>query len=287
MLDTSKRVVIVGLGLLGGRYALGLTRAGFAVDGIDRSPEAVEFALKEGYIQRGAAENFAPLLAEAGYVVLGLYPTALLDWLKQYGGLLPAGCLATDTCGVKTGVVDAAQALMPEGVEFIGSHPMAGKEVSGVTNAHLVDFAPANFIITPTEKNTPAGIQWARELAEVLGFKHICTLTVQEHDRMIGYVSQLCHAIAVSLMCANDNSSLCEYTGDSFRDLTRIARINDKMWAELFLWNKQNLISEIDQFDSALQEMRAALVADDRDKLEQMFRLSTQRRAAFDKKLPE
>ena len=158
---------------------------------------------------------------------------------------------------------------------------------SSVEHAAEVNFAPANFIITPTEKNTPAGIQWARELAEVLGFKHICTLTVQEHDRMIGYVSQLCHAIAVSLMCANDNSSLCEYTGDSFRDLTRIARINDKMWAELFLWNKQNLISEIDQFDSALQEMRAALVADDRDKLEQMFRLSTQRRAAFDKKLPE
>ena len=202
MLDTSKRVVIVGLGLLGGRYALGLTRAGFAVDGIDRSPEAVEFALKEGYIQRGAAENFAPLLAEAGYVVLGLYPTALLDWLKQYGGLLPAGCLVTDTCGVKTGVVDAAQALMPEGVEFIGSHPMAGKEVSGVTNAHLVDFAPANFIITPTEKNTEAGLTFAWSLAETLGFQHITTLTPAEHDQMIGYVSQLTHAIAVSLMCA-------------------------------------------------------------------------------------
>ena len=180
----------------------------------------------------------------------------------------------------------AVQALCPAGVEFIASHPMAGRETSSVEHAAEVNFAPANFIITPTEKNTPAGIQWAKELAEVLGFKHICTLTVQEHDRMIGYVSQLCHAIAVSLMCANDNSSLCEYTGDSFRDLTRIARINDKMWAELFLWNKQNLISEIDQFDSALQEMRAALVADDRDKLEEMFRLSTQRRAAFDKKLP-
>ena len=135
--------------------------------------------------------------------------------------------------------------------------------------------------------NTPAGIAWARELAEVLGFKHICTLTVEEHDKMIGYVSQLCHAIAVSLMCANDNTSLCEYTGDSFRDLTRIARINDKMWAELFLWNKENLISEIDQFSGALNEMRNALVADDREKLEEMFRLSTQRRAAFDKKLPE
>ncbi len=118
---------------------------------------------------------------------------------------------------------------------------MAGRETSSVEHAAEVNFAPANFIITPTEKNTPEGVQWARELAEVLGFKHICTLTVQEHDRMIGYVSQLCHAIAVSLMCANDNTSLCEYTGDSFRDLTRIARINDKMWAELFFWNKQNL----------------------------------------------
>ena len=150
-----------------------------------------------------------------------------------------------------------------------------------------MNFAPANFIITPTEKNTPEAIAWVRELAEVLGFKHICTLTVQEHDRMVGYVSQLCHAIAVSLMCANDNTSLCEYTGDSFRDLTRIARINDKMWAELFLWNRDNLISEIDQFDAALGALRSALVAGDREKLEEMFRLSTQRRAAFDKKLPE
>ena len=87
-------------------------------------------------------------------------------------------------------------------------------------------------------------------------------------------------------MCANDNTSLCEYTGDSFRDLTRIARINDKMWAELFLWNKENLIAEIDQFDAALNTLRNALAAGDREKLEEMFRLSTQRRAAFDKKLP-
>ena len=146
---------------------------------------------------------------------------------------------------------------------------------------------PANFIITPTDKNTPEAIQWAKELAQVLGFKHICTLTVQEHDKMIGYVSQLCHAIAVSLMCANDNTSLCEYTGDSFRGSDpHCPHQRQKMWAELFLWNKENLISEIDQFDAALCEMRNALVADDRDKLEEMFRLSTQRRAAFDKKLP-
>ena len=101
---------------------------------------------------------------------------------------------------------------------------------------------------------------------------------------MIGYVSQLCHAIAVSLMCASDNTELACYTGDSFRDLTRIARINDKMWAELFLWNKDNLISEIDMFTNALQTMRQRLVDDDRAGLEEMFRLSTRRREAFDKR---
>ena len=147
-----------------------------------------------------------------------------------------------------------------------------------------MNFAPANFIITPTERNTPEGIAWCRALAETLGFARITQLTPAEHDRMIGYVSQLCHAIAVCLMCASDNTELACYTGDSFRDLTRIARINDKMWAELFLWNKDNLISEIDMFTESLLNMREKLVQDDREGLEEMFRLSTARRAAFDKK---
>ena len=287
MLDKTKRYLIVGLGLLGGKYAQVLSQKGYNVTGITHSQSTLDYALEHAYICEGRNENFDDLVQNADYIIFGLYPTVLLEWVKQYGHLVRPGTLVTDVSGVKTGLVEPVQAMCPAGVEFIASHPMAGRETSSVEHAAEVNFAPANFIITPTEKNTPAGIQWAKELAEVLGFRHICTLTVQEHDKMIGYVSQLCHAIAVSLMCANDNTSLCEYTGDSFRDLTRIARINDKMWAELFLWNKENLISEIDQFDAALQQMRAALVADDRNKLEEMFRLSTQRRAAFDKKLPE
>ena len=269
MLDKTKRYLIVGLGLLGGKYALELSKAGFHVDGINRSEGHLQYALDHGYIASGKTHDFEDLVSQADHIIFGLYPTALIDWFKTYGHLIKSGCIFTDVSGVKTGLVEPVQAMCPEGVEFIASHPMAGRETSSVEHA---------------EKNTPEAVQWAKELAEVLGFRHICTLTVQEHDKMIGYVSQLCHAIAVSLMCANDNSSLCEYTGDSFRDLTRIARINEKMWAELFLWNKENLIAEIDQFDSALDQLRDALVADDRDKLEEMFRLSTQRRAAFDKK---
>ena len=284
MLDKSKRYLIVGLGLLGGKYAQVLSQKGYRVTGITHSQSTLDYALEHAYICEGRNENFDDLVQNADYIIFGLYPTVLLEWVKQYGHLVRPGTLITDVSGVKRGVVEPVQQMLPEGVEFIASHPMAGRETSSVEHAAEVNFAPANFIITPTEKNTPAGIQWAKELAEVLGFKHICTLTVQEHDRMIGYVSQLCHAIAVSLMCANDNSSLCEYTGDSFRDLTRIARINDKMWAELFLWNKDNLISEIDMFSDALATMRQKLVDDDREGLEKMFRLSTERRKAFDKK---
>lgn len=284
MLDKSKTYLIVGLGLLGGKYAQVLSQKGYHVTGITHSRSTIEYALTHGYIQAGKTEDFADLVTGADCVIFGLYPTVLLDWVREYGSLLRPGTLVTDVSGVKRGVVEPIQEMLPEGVEFIASHPMAGRETSGISHSAEVDFAPANFIITPTARNTPEGIAWCRSLAETLGFRRISQLSSAEHDHMIGYVSQLCHAIAVSLMCASDNSELACYTGDSFRDLTRIARINDKMWAELFLWNKDNLISEIDMFTNALLNMRQKLVDDDRDGLEELFRLSTKRREAFDKR---
>ena len=284
MLDKSKRYLVVGLGLLGGKYALELSKAGFHVDGINRSEGHLQYALDHGYIASGKTHDFEDLVRQADHIIFGLYPTALIEWFRTYGHLLKEGCIFTDVSGVKTGLVEPIQAMCRPGVEFIASHPMAGRETSGVAHSAEVNFAPANFIITPTEKNTPEAIEWCRTLARTLGFARISVLSPAEHDHMIGYVSQLCHAIAVSLMCASDNTELAKYTGDSFRDLTRIARINDKMWAELFLWNKDNLISEIDMFSDALATMRQKLVDDDREGLEEMFRLSTERRKAFDKK---
>ena len=250
-MDKNKTFLIVGLGLLGGKYAQVLSQKGYRVTGITHSQSTLDYALEHAYICEGRNENFDNLVQNADYIIFGLYPTVLLEWVKQYGHLVRPGTLVTDVSGVKRGVVN---------------------------------FAPANFIITPTEKNTPEAIEWCRTLARTLGFARISVLSPAEHDHMIGYVSQLCHAIAVSLMCASDNTELAKYTGDSFRDLTRIARINDKMWAELFLWNKDNLISEIDMFSDALATMRQKLVDDDREGLEKMFRLSTERRKAFDKK---
>lgn len=283
-LDKNKVYLIVGLGLLGGKYAQVLSGKGCTVWGIDRDPDTLRYALDHAYIQKGKTADFDDLLAGADHLIFGLYPTAFLDWMRQNAQKLRAGVIFTDVSGVKRGVVEPIQAMLPAGVEFIASHPMAGRETSGIAHSAEVNFAPANFILTPTPQNTPAGIAWCAALARTLGFSHITALTVAEHDRMIGYVSQLCHAIAVSLMCASDNSALAEYTGDSFRDLTRIARINDKMWAELFLWNKDNLIGEIDMFEAALSSLRERLTADDREGLETMFRLSSRRRAAFDAK---
>ena len=185
--------------------------------------------------------------------------------------------------GVKKCIVEKIQDMLPDGVEFIASHPMAGREVYGVQNSDDSIFAGANYIVTPTEKNTPEAIRLCKDLGHALGFAHVAELTPESHDEMIAYLSQLTHCIAVSLMTCSDVPKLKEYTGDSFRDLTRIARINEDMWTELFLLNKKPLISMIDEFSGELYRMRTYIADENVEKLKEMMRISTERRAAFDK----
>ena len=278
---------IVGLGLLGGSYAMALTNAGCRVTAVDTRAEAISYALAHGIIAdgtSGSAAAFAPLLQAADAVVLALYPHAMVQWLRDNQQYLKPHALITDVCGVKGAVVGEIQSFLRPDAEFIASHPMAGREVSGVEHANCDMFRPANFIVVPTEKNTPEAVAFAEELAQTLGFAHITRLSCDEHDKMIGYVSQLTHAIAVSLMNANDSTHLAEYTGDSFRDLTRIAHINAPLWSELFLLNRENLSAEIDAFTAALADLKAKLAAGDADGLEALFRRSTERRAFFNKK---
>ncbi|MBO4342516.1 MAG: prephenate dehydrogenase, partial [Clostridia bacterium] len=136
----------------------------------------------------------------------------------------------------------------------------------------------------PTEKNTGEEIEWCKELGRLLGFINVTVLSPEEHDRMIGFVSQLTHCIAVALMTCSDNTHLADYTADSFRDLTRIANINEIMWSELFLLNKEPLLADIDRFMNELQSIRNMLENDDREGLKAKMRLSTERRAAFNKR---
>ena len=161
---------------------------------------------------------------------------------------------------------------------------MAGREVYGIENSNEEMLKGANYIVTPNEKNTEYAIETCKELGRILGFGNITELSPQKHDRMIGFLSQLTHCIAVALMTCNDDVNLCKYTGDSFRDLTRIARINEDMWSELFMLNKDILISEIKAFSGELEKLRRAMETDDIETMKKMMRTSTERRAVFDKK---
>ena len=275
--------LIVGLGLLGGSYAQGLKRKGFHVSALDINPESIAYALKQGWIDEGAVGFDEALVRQADSVVFGLYPQALLEWIDQYQDSFASGTRITDVTGVKEQIVTQVQGKLRSDVEFIASHPMAGREVSGVQYADCSIFEPANFIITPTPANTPEGIAWVKALAETLNFRHIATLSPAEHDKMVGFLSQLTHVIAVTLMNTSDNTHLVDYTGDSFRDLTRIAKINESLWTELFLMNKANLVREIDEFAAELAHFRSVLENEDTEEMKRLFRQSTQRRKCFDK----
>ncbi len=284
MLSNDKKILIVGLGLLGGCYAMALRKKGFFVSAITRSQKSIDYALENGLIDKGTTEIDEEIIAEADIIVFALYPNIFKKWIKENGNLIKKGTIITDVTGVKECIVYDIQALLPQGVEFISAHPMAGREVCGVTNSDDKIFENANYIVVPTENNTQNAIEICKALGETLGFAKISVLSPSEHDRMIAFLSQLTHCIAVSLMCANDDEDLVKYTGDSFRDLTRIANINDEMWSELFLLNRDTLLSEMDTYRETFDKLYTCIKNGNREEMREMMRISSMRRRRFDKK---
>ena len=282
-LDQNTRFLIVGLGLLGGSYAKALKKQGCTVEAVTRSQDSIDYALEQGIIDGGAAFPDPDIIGRADVVVLALYPEVLLGWVKENQQYFKSGALITDVTGVKGCVVYDLQAMLRQDVEFIAAHPMAGRETLGVRNADDGIFRGANYIVTPTDKNTPQAIEACEQLGRMLGFARISRLSPQDHDRMIGFVSQLTHCIAVTLMTCNDIEHLERYTGDSFRDLTRIAKINDEMWSQLFLANRPALLEQMDQFSAQFQKLRDQLAAGDTQAMRDMMRRSTLRRKAIEK----
>ena len=284
ILDNTKNVLIVGLGLLGGSYAKALKKKGFTVNAITRSQSSIDYALEKGLIDRGSTQVDAELIQSADLMVFALYPHVFLDWIRDNGHLIKEGTVLTDVTGVKSCIVYEIQDMLKPGVEFIAAHPMAGREVYGVENSDDGIFKGANYIVVPTEKNSYSAIELCQSLGHTLGFGDVSVLTPEKHDQMIAFLSQLTHCIAVSLMCATDAASLERYTGDSFRDLTRIANINDEMWSELFLSNRPALLQEMDAYRRAFDRMYDCIQNNDREELRSMMRLSTERRQRFNKK---
>lgn len=282
-LSKETHILIVGLGVIGGSYARALSRNGYCVRCITKEQKDIDYALSLGMIEEGSTEVRQETVAWADLVVFALYPHIFVEWIKAYQHLFRPGTLITDVTGVKSRIVDEVQTLLRTDVEFIAAHPMAGRESSGVEYSDDRVFIGANYIITPTERNTPQAIVVCRQLGEVLGFARISELSPEEHDRMIAFLSQLTHCIAVTLMTANDSPMMEQYTGDSFRDLTRIAKINDAMWSELFLLNKEALMEQMDAFAQEFDRFRTMLRQEDADGMRDVMRRATARRMLFDK----
>ena len=280
---SKSNILIVGLGLIGGSYAKALTRLGYHVTALARRQETIDYAVSNGIIAEGAVGVDPALVGSADAVIFALYPGVFKDWVRDNQHLLRPGAMLTDVTGVKRCIVYDIQAMLRPDVEFIAAHPMAGKEVYGVENSDDRIFHEANYIVTPTDKNTPEAIEWCKALGRVLGFRKVSVLSPEEHDEMIGFLSQLTHCIAVSLMTCKENRHLVDYTGDSFRDLTRIARINEDMWSELFLLNRDELLAQMDLFAKEFNELRNLLAVGDAEGMKEKMRLSTTRRAYFDK----
>lgn len=283
IVDVSKKILIVGLGLLGGSYAKALKRFGFHISAITKEQSSIDYALREKIIDEGSVELDENIIGTADLVIFALYPHVFVEWIEKNQGLLKSGALITDVTGVKRSIVYKIQEMLRPDVEFIAAHPMAGREVSGVENSSEKMFVGANYIVTPTDKNTPEAVQTCLELGRLLGFSNVTTLSPEKHDEMIGFLSQLTHCIAITLMTCNDMEDMEKFTGDSFRDLTRIARINDVMWSELFVENKDALLDQMNRFADKFNELKTMLETEDVDGMRNMMRHSTERRELFDK----
>lgn len=278
-------IAIVGLGVVGGSFAKALKKypqAGERVLAIDPDEETLQTALSEGMIDYGETAN-QTILQQADLVIIGLYPRALKDFIKKHHNDFKKGAILTDVAGVKGVLVDQLKAEIPEHVDFIYGHPMAGRENRGYAYSDADVFEGANYLLTPTADNQPEHIEWLEQLIKRIGFKRVTIVQPEKHDEMIAFTSQLCHVIAVSLINSDDpNRDTVKFIGDSYRDLTRIAKINDSLWSELFIENKDELLAAVEGFEKQFQLMKQAIQEDNVDELANMFKESTKRRTQLE-----
>ena len=282
-LDKSKKILIIGLGLIGGSYAYALKEKGYEVGAITLNKMDIDYALEHGIISHGQVEVTKEYVSKFDVVIFAVYPKVLLEWVSNYKDYFKDGAILTDVTGIKQEIVYKIEEILDKNVEFIGAHPMAGKEVYGVQNARKDLFKGANYIVTPSKISSEDAIELAKSIGEELECGKISVLSPEEHDEMIAFLSQLTHCIAVSLMTCKESQHLKDYTGDSFRDLTRIANINENMWSELFLMNKNELLSQMDLFIKEFNKLRDSLENEDLETMKEMMRLSTYRRSFFNK----
>ena len=273
------KILIVGLGVIGGSYAMALKEAGYEeVYGIDNNLDTLKKAEKLNIIKKGYL-NPKEILKEIDLIIISLYPRLVKNFVLENKEYLKDGAIITDATGIKEHFIDDILNILPKGVDFIFGHPMAGREKKGIDFASKEVFKGANYLITVTSSNKEENINLVEQLALNIGFKRVRRISPDYHDKMISFTSQLPHAIAVALINSDEEGrDTGSFIGDSYRDLTRIANINEDLWSELFLGNKENLLESIESFLVEINNIKNCLVDEDQEKLKQLFVKSTKRR---------
>ena len=276
-----KRILVVGLGLIGGSLAMALQGfEDFEVVGAVRSQATHDKAAAMGAADRLTFDPAAEL-PRADVIILCQDPAGIIAFLQEHRERFKPGCLIWDVCGVKTAVMEAAQCL-PEGVDFIGCHPMAGKEVSGIDNAEGTLFRNTHFIVTPGPRATREHLGLLHRMADWCRFGDVIETTPERHDEMIAYTSQLMHVIAVSV-CADEGLFSCKgFEGGSFRDCTRVAALDPAMWTQLFSLNAPALCQVLGALEGRLKAYREAIQSGDREGLSAMLAQASGRKKQID-----
>ncbi|XFA98394.1 prephenate dehydrogenase [Candidatus Izemoplasma sp. B36] len=265
---------IVGLGLIGGTIAKSLKNKHY-ITGYDISKDTIDYALENNIIQK-AYNNLNDFFNDNDIIFLCLYPKSMINFIFRNKDIFPKYSIIIEFSGIKKSVISEIESINLDNVDIIYAHPIAGSEKVGIKHSNEYIFDKANFVITPVETNKKGNIDLAISLAKEMGFKNVSLITPSDHDDIIAYTSQLTHVLSLSLV--NSLSSTLDtskFIGDSYRDLTRISMINEKLWPELFIKNKAALLNKIESFESELKAFKGAITAEDYKKLEEMMVKST------------
>ncbi|MCQ2969426.1 MAG: prephenate dehydrogenase [Clostridium sp.] len=273
------KIVIVGLGVIGGSYAMALKNANYKdVYGIDTDIKTLRKAKEIGIIKEGYTRG-KEVIRQADIIILSLYPDLIKSFIEDNRDNFKDGAIINDVTGIKELFIDEVLSILPENIDFIFGHPMAGREKKGIEYASDEVFKGANYLITITEKNKKANIEVIEKIIYDLGFTNIKIVTPKYHDEIIGFTSQLPHVLAVALINSDeDGRDTGSFIGDSYRDLTRIANINEKLWSQLFLGNKSNLLKSMKAFELEFNKRLKCIEDENKEGLEQLFIKSSKRR---------
>lgn len=270
------KIVVYGLGIIGASVCATLKRAGYAVYGRNRSREPIAYALSHGMID-GEVQSYDG----ADLVVLALPPRVVMRELDE--GQFSPNTIVVDICGVKKPLENVVYSR-PRAYRYIGAHPMAGKETTGILSASVTLFDGANLILTRHEKTDDNALASVKKLGKEMGFGNIVECSAEYHDNMIALTSQLAHVVSNAYVKSPLTEACAGFTGGSFQDMTRIAGLDENVWTELFSLNSTPLIGELDRLIEVLQKYRAALGAANEEKMRGLLREGKEYHAAFMKK---